>query len=79
MQPQYKKKQRVKIVSVKYSQKPEYLNQSGVVKDSFFAGKWGHMDYMSHSPGDYFVYKIRLDKDGSEVLVVEEELEPLNS
>ena len=78
MQALYKKKQRVKIISVKYSQKAEYLNQSGVVTDSIFAGKWGQIDYMSHSPGDYFVYKVRLDKDGSEVMVVEEELEPLN-
>lgn len=79
MQPIYKKKQRVKIISVKYSQKAEYLNQSGVVKESIFAGKWGQIDYINHSPGDYFVYKVRLDRDGSEAIVVEAELEPLNS
>ena len=78
MQAQFKKKERVKIISVKYSRKAEYLNQSGVVKDSIFAGKWGQIDYMSHSAGDYFVYKVRLDKDGSEAIVVEEELESLN-
>ena len=78
MQPQFKKKQKVKIVSVDYSQKPEYLNQSGVVTESIFAGKWGQVDYMKHLPGDYYVYKVRLDKDGSEALVVEAELEPLD-
>jgi hypothetical protein len=79
MQPRYKKKQRVKIVSIKYSQKAEYLNESGVILDSFYAGKWGQVDYMSHSPGDYYVYKVRLDKDGSEAMVVEDELEPLKT
>ena len=78
MQPQYKKKQKVKIISVKYSQKEEYLNQSGVITDSFFVGKWGQVDYMNHSPGDYYAYKVRLDKDGSQAIVVEAELEPLN-
>ena len=42
-----------------------------------FAGKWGQMDYMSHSPGDYYVYKVLLDKDNSVVIVVEEELESI--
>ena len=76
MQPQYKRKQRVKIISIKYSQKADYLNESGAIIDSFYTGKWGHVDYKSHSPGDYYVYKVRLDRDGSEVMVVEEELEP---
>jgi hypothetical protein len=79
MEPGFKRKQKVKIVSVEYSQKPEYLNQSAVVTESIFAGKWGQVDYMDHSPGDYYVYKVRLDKDGSEALVVEAELESLDS
>lgn len=79
MQPQYRKKQRVKIISVKFSKKDEYLNETGVVIDSMFAGKWGQTDYMHHSGGDYYVYKIRLDKDNSIAIVVEEELEPLVS
>lgn len=78
MQPRFKKKQRVKIVSVDYSQKAEYLNQSGVITDSFYAGKWGQVDYMQHVPGDSYLYKVRLDKDGSEALVVEAELELLD-
>ena len=77
MQPKYKKKQRVKIISIKHTKKEEYLNENGVIIDSMFAGKWGQMDYMSHSPGDYYVYKVRLDKDNSVVVVVEEELESI--
>ena len=79
MQPRFKRKQRVKIVSVEYSKKAEYLNQSGVVTESIFAGKWGQMDYQEHSPGDYYLYKVRLDRGGSEVLVVESELESVDS
>jgi hypothetical protein len=79
MEPRFKRRQKVKIVSVEYSKKPEYLDQSGVVTESIFAGKWGQGDYMDHSPGDYYVYKVRLDKDGSEALVVEAELESLDS
>ena len=79
MQPRFKRKQKVKIVSVEYSKKPEYLNQSGVVTEAIFAGKWGQVDYTNHSPGDYYLYKVRLDRDGSEVLVVEAELESLDS
>ena len=81
MQPQYKKKQRVKIVSIKHTKKKEYLNETGTVIDSFFAGKWVQIqvDYMSHLPGDSYMYKIRLDKDSSIAMVVEEELEPLVS
>ncbi len=75
MDPKFKKKQRVKIISVEYSQKSEYLNESGVVIDSFFADKWGQMDYMNHSVGDYYVYQVRLDKDNSVARVVEGELE----
>jgi len=81
MQPQYKKNQRIKIVSIKYTKKEEYLNETGTIVDSFFAGKWGQMqvDYMSHSPRDSYMYKVRLDKDSSIAMVVEEELEPLVS
>jgi hypothetical protein len=32
---------------------------------------------LSHSPGDYYMYKVRLDKDNSIATVVEEELEPV--
>jgi hypothetical protein len=78
VQPQYKKKQRVRIVSVKSSQKKEYLNETGIIVDTFFAAKWGQTeDYLSHSPGDYYMYKVRLDKDNSIATVVEEELEPV--
>jgi hypothetical protein len=77
MQPQYRKKQRVRIISVKHTKKEEYLNQTGVIIDSMFAGKWGQMDYLSHSPGDYYVYKVRLDKNNTVVMVVEEELESI--
>ena len=77
MNPKYRKKQKVKIVSVKYSKKEEYLNESGVVIDSFYAGKWGQIDYRSHSPGDYYIYKVRLDKDNSVAIASEEELELL--
>ena len=81
MQPQYKKNQRVKIVSIKHTKKEEYLNETGTIVDSFFAGKWGQIqvDYMSHSHGDSYMYKVRLDKDSSIAMVVEEELEPLVS
>jgi hypothetical protein len=41
MQPKYKKKQRVRIVSVKSSKKKEYLNETGTIVDTFFAAKWG--------------------------------------
>jgi len=75
MQPRFKKKQKVRIVSVKYSQKEEYLNESGLIIDSFYAGKWGQVDYKSHLPGDYYIYKVRLDKDNTVVTVVEAELE----
>ena len=64
---------------MKFSKKDEYLNETGVVIDSMFAGKWGQMDYKYHSVGDYYVYKVRLDKDSSIAMVVEEELEPLVS
>ena len=78
VQPKYKKKQRVRIVSVKSSQKKEYLNETGIIVDTFFAAKWGQTeDYLSHSPGDYYMYKVRLDKDNSIATVVEEELEPV--
>ncbi len=77
MEPQYKKKERVKIISVKHTKKKEYLNETGLVIDSMLGFHWGQMDYMSHSPGDYYLYKVRLDKDNSEVIVVEEELESI--
>jgi len=77
MQPQYKKKQRVRIISVKHTKKEEYLNETGTIIDTFFAAKWGQFeDYLSHSAGDYYMYKVRLDKDNSIAAVVEEELEP---
>jgi hypothetical protein len=81
MEPKYKKNQRIRIVSVEHTKKEEYLNETGTIVDSFFAGKWGQMqvDFLSHSVGDYYVYKIRLDKDNSVVMVVEEEIEALSS
>ena len=81
MQPRYKKNQRVRIVSTEHTKKEEYLNETGTTVDSFFAGKWGQIqvDYLSHSVGDYYVYKIRLDKDNSLAMVVEEEIELLSS
>ena len=81
MRPQYQKNQRIRIVSIKHTKEERYLNETGTILDSFFAGKWGQMqvDYLSHSVGDYYVYKVRLDKDNSVVMVVEEEIEPLAS
>jgi len=78
MQSKFKKKQKVRIVSVKSSKKKEYLNETGTIIDTFFAAKWGQFeDYLSHSPGDYYMYKVCLDKDNSIAAVVEEELESI--
>ena len=83
MQPQFKKKQKVRILSVrgtegspKYPQNEPYVNETGVVVDSFYAGRYGAIDYTKHTPGDSYIYKVRLDKDNSVVTLVEEELEP---
>jgi len=83
MEVKYDKGQKVKIVSVKdkqgnakYSHNEKYVDETGVVLDSFYLGAFHILYYKDHLPEDAYIYKVRLGMNNTVVTVAEEEMEP---
>lgn len=83
MEAIYDKGQHVSIISVKdkngnkkYPHNEKYVDQGGVVLDSFYLGAFHVLYYKDHLPEDAFIYKVRLDEGNTVVTVAEEELKP---
>ena len=83
MEVKYDKGQKVKIVSVKdkqgnmkYPHNEKYVDETGVVLDSFYLGAFHILYYKDHLPEDAYIYKIRLGMSNAVVTASEEEIEP---
>jgi len=78
MKPKFANGQKVKIISVidphglpKYRELEKYDSRTGVIIDYFWSG------VIPRPAASYFFYNVHLDKDGAEVNVWEDALEPL--
>lgn len=83
MEPKYMKGQKVTIVSVKdshghvkYAHNEKYVNEKGVVLDSFYLRQFHILYYKDRLPEDAYIYKVRLSSSDTVVTAAEEELEP---
>ncbi|GEM_PF-1059913 len=83
MEAKYDKGHKVKIVSVKdkqgnvkYPHNEKYVDEVGVVLDSFYLGVFHVLYYRDHLPEDSYIYKIRLGLSNTVVTAAEEELQP---
>ncbi len=83
MEAKYDKGQKVKIVSVKdkqgnvkYPHNEKYVDEAGVVLDSFYLGAFHILYYKDHLPEDAYIYKVRLGMSNTVVTAAEEELGP---
>lgn len=83
MEPKYVKGQKVTIVSVKdshghvkYAHNEKYVNEEGVVLDSFYLRQFHILYYKDRLPEDAYIYKVRLSSSDTVVTAAEEELEP---
>ena len=73
MEPKYTKEQKVKIISVKnqhghlkYPELQEHINETGIILDSYFIPMRGlEGTTLEGKVYDQYLYKIRLDKDGT--------------
>ncbi len=81
MEAKYDKGQKVKIVSVKdkqgnvkYPHNEKYVDEAGVVLDSFYLGAFHILYYKDHLPEDAYIYKVRLGMSNTVVTAAEEEL-----
>ena len=81
MEVKYDKGQKVKIVSVKdkqgnvkYPHNEKYVDETGVVLDSFYLGAFHVLYYKDHLPEDAYIYKVRLGMSNTVVTAAEEEL-----
>lgn len=77
MEPRYHYGQRVRIVSVedqrsmpKYPNIERYVSETGMIVEYYWTGLEG-----SSMPRDYYTYLVRLERDGSEVVIPEDALE----
>jgi hypothetical protein len=82
MEAKYDKGQKVKIVSVKdkqgnvkYPHNEKYVDETGVVLDSFYLGAFHVLYYKDHLPEDAYIYKVRLGMSNTVVTAAEEEIE----
>lgn len=81
MEPKYTKGQKVKIISVKseygylkYPEIQEYINETGIILDSYFIPMRGlEGTTLAGEVYDQYLYKIRLDKDGTILEAVTED------
>ena len=83
METKYDKGQKVKIISVKdkqgnvkYPHNEKYVDEAGVVLDSFYLGAFHILYYKDHLPEDAYIYKVRLGMSNTVVTAAEEELGP---
>ena len=83
MEAKYDKGQKVKIVSVKdkqgnvkYPHNEKYVDETGVVLESFYLGAFHVLYYKDHLPEDAYIYKVRLGMSNVVVTAAEEEIEP---
>ncbi|MDD5591494.1 MAG: hypothetical protein PHY18_06205 [Dehalococcoidales bacterium] len=83
MEARYDKGQKVKIVSVKdkqgnvkYPHNEKYVDEVGVVLDSFYLGAFHVLYYRDHLPEDAYIYKVHLGMSNTVVTAAEEELQP---
>ena len=77
MKAKFEMNQRVKFILAKnqhlhskYPQFEQYVDQTGVIVDSNWVGI---REIEAPKVTDYYIYKVRLDKDGSEVTAVPED------
>ena len=81
MEPKYTKGQKVRIVSVKnqhthlkYPEIEEYVNETGIVLESFFIPMRGlEGTTLEGEVYDQYIYEARLDKDGTILKAVMED------
>ena len=77
MEPKYYYGQRVRIVSVedqrsmpKYPNIERYVSETGMIVEYYWTG----LDVVG-IPRDYYTYLVRLERDGTEVVIPEDALE----
>ena len=81
MEPKYTKGQKVKIISVKseygylkYPEIQEYINETGIVLESFFIPMRGlEGTTLEGEVYDQYIYEVRLDKGGTILKAVMED------
>jgi len=87
MGAKYRKGQRVRVLSLrnKYAKAKakdvnieQYEFETGTIIDNYWAGdfKYGQVAPLEDIPPRSYLYKLRMDKDGSEIAVEEDALEP---
>ena len=85
MGAKYRKRQRVRVLSLrnKYAKTKDanieqYEFETGTIIDNYWAGnfKYGQVAPLEDIPPKGYLYKVRMDKDGNEIAVEEDALEP---
>jgi hypothetical protein len=88
MGAKYRKRQRVRVLSLKnkYAKAKakdtnvkQYEFETGTIIDNYWAGdfKYGQVAPLEDIPPRSYLYKVRMDKDGNEIAVEEDALEPV--
>jgi hypothetical protein len=85
MGAKYRKRQRVRVLSLRnrYAKArdaniEQYEFETGTIIDNYWAGnfKYGQVAPLEDIPPRGYLYKLRMDKDGNEIAVEEDALEP---